>query len=124
MAVIGAGVAGAATVRALAALGGRPVVFEAERPGAGASGFPVGLATPRLDVGDRSVAALYAQALERAGDLYDLIAGKPEAVRPAGEWNHLEILCDHGRLVERGTHAELLAQGGLYADLAKLQFLD
>lgn len=37
----------------------------------------------------------------RAGDLYDLIAGKPEAVRPAGEWNRLEILCDHGHLVEK-----------------------
>jgi hypothetical protein len=37
----------------------------------------------------------------RAGDLYDLIAGKPEAVRPAGEWNRLEIISDHGRFVEK-----------------------
>jgi len=29
---------------------------------------------------------------------------------------------DQGRLVERGTHAQLLAQGGLYASLAALQF--
>ncbi len=29
---------------------------------------------------------------------------------------------DRGRLVERGTHAQLLAQGGLYASLAALQF--
>ena len=28
---------------------------------------------------------------------------------------------DHGRRVEQGTHAELLAQGGLYAQLARLQ---
>lgn len=81
VAVIGAGVAGAATVRALAALGARSVVLEAERPGAGASGFPVGLATPRLDVGDKRVAALYAQALERAGDLYDQT---PDAVIATG----------------------------------------
>ncbi len=31
---------------------------------------------------------------------------------------------DRGRIIAQGTHAELLAQGGLYAELAKLQFLD
>ena len=34
------------------------------------------------------------------------------------------VVMDHGRIVAEGTHAELLAQGGLYAELAKLQFLD
>jgi ATP-binding cassette subfamily B protein len=29
---------------------------------------------------------------------------------------------DRGRLVEQGTHAQLQAQGGLYASLAALQF--
>jgi ATP-binding cassette subfamily B protein len=29
---------------------------------------------------------------------------------------------DRGRLVEQGTHAQLLARGGLYASLAALQF--
>jgi len=29
---------------------------------------------------------------------------------------------DHGRLVEQGTHAELMARAGLYASLAALQF--
>jgi ATP-binding cassette subfamily B protein len=29
---------------------------------------------------------------------------------------------DHGRIVEEGTHAHLVEQGGLYARLAKLQF--
>jgi ATP-binding cassette subfamily B protein len=29
---------------------------------------------------------------------------------------------DHGRLVEQGTHASLIQQGGLYAKLAALQF--
>jgi len=33
------------------------------------------------------------------------------------------IVIDHGRIVAEGTHAELLAQGGLYAELANLQFL-
>jgi ATP-binding cassette subfamily B protein len=32
------------------------------------------------------------------------------------------IVLDHGRIVAEGTHAELVAQGGLYAELARLQF--
>jgi ATP-binding cassette subfamily B protein len=34
------------------------------------------------------------------------------------------IVLDHGRAVETGSHAELLAQDGLYAKLARLQFID
>jgi ATP-binding cassette subfamily B protein len=32
------------------------------------------------------------------------------------------VVMDHGRVVAQGTHAELMAQGGLYAELARLQF--
>ena len=32
------------------------------------------------------------------------------------------LVLDHGRLVEQGTHAELVALGGVYARLAALQF--
>ena len=70
VAVVGAGIAGAALARAFAALGVRATVVEAERPGAGASGFPSALVTPRLDAGDGVIAALYAQALSRAASLY------------------------------------------------------
>lgn len=34
----------------------------------------------------------------RAGDLYDLIASTQEAQKPAGEWNHVEIVSKNGKL--------------------------
>jgi len=74
VAVIGAGIAGAALVRAFAALGIRATLIEADVPGAGASGFPSALVTPRLDVGDGDIAALYAQGLARSGSLYEGVA--------------------------------------------------
>ena len=32
------------------------------------------------------------------------------------------LVMDKGRIVEEGTHAELIAKGGLYARLAEMQF--
>ncbi|MFC5344118.1 FAD-dependent 5-carboxymethylaminomethyl-2-thiouridine(34) oxidoreductase MnmC [Brevundimonas staleyi] len=79
--VIGAGIAGAATARALSAAGLEPIVIEAAGQGAGASGFPAALVTPRFDLGDAAVAALFAQALERSDALY---APLPDAVIQRG----------------------------------------
>jgi tRNA 5-methylaminomethyl-2-thiouridine biosynthesis bifunctional protein len=81
VAIVGAGIAGAALARAFAALGADALVVEAQGPGAGASGFPAALVTPRLDAGDDGIAVLHAQALERAGALY---AGVPDAVAARG----------------------------------------
>lgn len=75
VAVVGAGVAGASAVRALKALGLKPVLFEADAPGAGGSGNPAALVTPRLDAGMGPVAQLAAQALGRAVSLYEEAPG-------------------------------------------------
>jgi ATP-binding cassette subfamily B protein len=32
------------------------------------------------------------------------------------------LVLDHGKVVSTGTHDELIKEGGLYAELAKLQF--
>ena len=34
------------------------------------------------------------------------------------------LVVEAGRVVEQGTHAELVARGGLYADLYRTQFAD
>jgi ATP-binding cassette subfamily B protein len=49
-----------------------------------------------------------------------VIAHRLSTVRDAD----LLLVIDDGRVVERGTHAELLAQGGLYAELYHTQFAD
>ena len=81
VAVVGAGIAGASVARALIAGGARVTVVEAEHSGAGGSGFPAALVTPRLDAGDALIAGFHAQALERAGDLYRAL---PDAVIAEG----------------------------------------
>ncbi|MFA4950590.1 FAD-dependent 5-carboxymethylaminomethyl-2-thiouridine(34) oxidoreductase MnmC [Brevundimonas sp.] len=92
--VIGAGIAGASLARAFAALGYRATVVEAEHAGAGGSGFPAALVTPRLDAGDSEIAALHAQALARAGALY---AAVPEAVVAHGVLQLEQAARDAGR---------------------------
>jgi tRNA 5-methylaminomethyl-2-thiouridine biosynthesis bifunctional protein len=81
VAVIGGGIAGASLVRAFRALGLQPLLIEASAPGAGASGNPAALVTPRLDAGGGAIGALYVQALARACDLFD---ATPDAVIARG----------------------------------------
>jgi len=81
VAIIGAGIAGAALARALAALGVEVRVFDAAGPRGGASGGPAALAAPRLDAGLARPAALFAQAFRRAAGLY---AQTPEAIIARG----------------------------------------
>ncbi|WP_395649717.1 FAD-dependent 5-carboxymethylaminomethyl-2-thiouridine(34) oxidoreductase MnmC [Brevundimonas sp.] len=81
VAVIGAGIAGASVARALIAAGCIVTVVEADRPGAGGSGFPAALVTPRLDAGDVGIASFHAQALDRALTLYAVV---PDAIVAEG----------------------------------------
>lgn len=81
IAIVGAGIAGASLARAVRALGAEPLLIEAAQPGAGGSGNPAALVTPRLDAGLGDAAQLFAQAFSRAVDLY---AQVPDAILGAG----------------------------------------
>jgi tRNA 5-methylaminomethyl-2-thiouridine biosynthesis bifunctional protein len=70
VAVIGAGIAGAALVRAFNRVGLAVRLFEAEQAGAGASGNPAALMTPRLDAGGGVAGVLHAQAYRHALRVY------------------------------------------------------
>lgn len=85
------------------------------------------LKNPPLLLLDEATSALDAeseravqQALEvaMAGRTTLVIAHRLATVQQA----HDILVLDHGQLVERGTHAQLIHEGGLYARLAALQF--
>ncbi len=76
---------------------------------------------------DEATSALDAQneALVQAA-LEDVMAGRTSLVIAHRLATVLEadriIVLEAGRIVEQGTHADLIAQGGLYSKLARLQF--
>lgn len=74
-------------------------------------------ATSALDAhSEQMVQAALAHAMQGRTTL--VIAHRLATVQKAD----VIAVLDHGRLVEQGTHQELLAQGGVYAGLAALQF--
>ena len=81
---------------------------------------PVLLLDEATSARDAESERLVQQALERlmAHRTTLVIAHRLATVRAAQRI----IVMDHGRIVETGTHASLIGQGGLYARLASLQF--
>jgi ABC-type multidrug transport system fused ATPase/permease subunit len=85
------------------------------------------LSDPRILVLDEATASIDSRSESLIQQALDtlmkqrttlVIAHRLSTVRQAD----LILVLEDGRLVERGTHAELLAKGGLYAELHALQF--
>ena len=76
-------------------------------------------ATAHLD-SESEVAIQRALATALAGRTSLVIAHRLSTVRAADQI----LVVDGGQIVQRGTHHELLAQGGLYADLYRTQFVE
>ncbi len=74
-------------------------------------------ATSALDAqSERMVQAALESAMQNRTTL--VVAHRLATVQKAD----LIVVIDHGQVVEQGTHAQLVAQGGIYAGLAALQF--
>ena len=76
---------------------------------------------------DEATAALDAESERLVQDALDRLMPDRTTLVIAHRLSTIEhadqvLVLDQGRLVEQGTHAELLARGGLYAHLHKLQF--
>ena len=76
-------------------------------------------ATAHLD-SESEAAVQEALRVALAGRTSLVIAHRLSTVREADQL----LVIDGGRVVERGTHQELLARGGLYAELYRTQFAD
>jgi ATP-binding cassette, subfamily B, bacterial len=76
-------------------------------------------ATSSLDAASERMVQQALETLER-GRTTLVIAHRLATVRHADRI----VVMDRGAIVAQGTHAELMREGGLYANLAALQFLD
>ncbi|ADM09363.1 hypothetical protein PB2503_06487 [Parvularcula bermudensis HTCC2503] len=103
IAIIGAGIAGAAFAHGAHQAGFRPILIDRGEAGNGASGNPVGLLMPRLEAADNPAARFYRDAFFYALRFY--WDHTPEALSPLGG----TLACD-------GTRYKKICATGLWAD--------
>ena len=65
------------------------------------------LSGPEMQILDNSCHPDAEIVTHRAGDLYDMVTGEPENVKPAGEWNRIKLVVTDGH-VEQWQNGELI----------------
>ena len=118
IAVLGGGIAGASVAWHLARMGRPAVLFDREGVGAGASGNPGGLVTPRVEATDNTAARFYRDAylyalgfyaeaapgaFTRTGATVRIAADRAAKVRAAGLWPEGALVEDPGGLAAIGA---------------------
>jgi len=109
VAVIGAGIAGASLVRALAGAGLAPVLCETLTPASGASGNPAGLIMPRLDADDTPAGRFHAQSYLHAVRVLQALQRECDALL----FNPCGVLLHARDEKERIRQKKLIARGAL-----------
>ena len=110
IAIVGAGIAGAALAYQARQLGLMVDIYDQDGVGAGASGNAAALVTPRFDLGDDAIAGLFADALDYATRLYRRLA--PEAVLAKGTLLYETSPRDAERF-DRISRQDVFAQGDI-----------
>jgi tRNA 5-methylaminomethyl-2-thiouridine biosynthesis bifunctional protein len=108
VAVVGAGIGGVLAALALQARGVAVTLIEADEPGSGASGNPLGLVMPRLDATDGPLSRLLVSAFVHAVRFYKDL--------PADLWETVEVAQLTTSDVEVRRAAKVLADPPLDAD--------
>jgi tRNA 5-methylaminomethyl-2-thiouridine biosynthesis bifunctional protein len=110
VAIIGAGIAGAAVARAFRAARCRVDVFDAKGPAGGASGNAAALVAPRLDAGEAAPSRFFARAFARARQL--ILQDRPGSVIGQGSLQLAQAPRDRSRF-ERLAQSRLFEPGEL-----------
>ncbi len=89
------------------------MVYEDDTIGMGNSGIfylareienePIWISAPEMQIIDNKKLREYypdSSPMQMAGSLYDLVAAEPQNVRPAGQWNSVEIILKDGQITQ------------------------